>query len=146
MKALFSIHEIVIITSSNNYPPNIYDQKAVVLYKREEAGLYKYQVQLLETFEDIEVMESELKSTGDILNSLFELYEIVIVDSKEPKLSKINGEKAVIVTVMMSQKGWYYTVCLLKTGICWCAYEFDLKSTGIKITEEEYKNGDIFEF
>lgn len=65
------------------------------------------------------------------MKSKFDFHEIVTVSSKKDNLREIYNKKAIIRGKAIEDgQEWYYTICILETGRCWCATESALESTG----------------
>lgn len=126
MSALYKIHEIVKITSSSLELDELTGVEAVILSKRETLYGWEYTLQRLDIWNDFNILECNLESTGRMLKSKINFNENVKIISSRLKLTDINNEKGMVDGMVMTKSGWYYSVSILATGISWCVYEDEL--------------------
>lgn len=128
MSALYKIHEIVKITSSRL--DLVTGVEAVILSKRETLYGWEYVLQRLDLLNDFNVLECHLESTGRMLKSKFNFNENVKIISNRLNLTDVNNEKGIVDGMVMTKRGWYYSISILATGISWCVYEDELVLIG----------------
>lgn len=73
------------------------------------------------------------------MNSKYQFYEVVEIDSNKLLLKEINGFEAAILGMAQNQDGiWSYAVTILEKEETWHVVEGDLRSTGKMMKREDF--------